>query len=293
MIFKRTYSIEVAAESAMEWNKYEKTLLEQWLSLLDAESANERSIHSFLEQHPALVPGAFTVCGSGTGHYPWRAALFSQAVLPSYGHRVPDFMWITVNSDTESPLLIEIEAPQKRWFTDAGNPTSHLTQALNQIAEWKAWFADPVNTQAFKAFYRLDEVAWMRRRFRPAYVLIYGRRFEANARPALTAKRSHLIPEDVIAMTYDRLLPDCNASQMISVRARVQGTLEAVSVPPTLQWSPGLAEDRAHITGLEEAIRRNKLLTDARREFLLSRLPYWNHWAKHSERGIITSGDAE
>lgn len=250
MNLKHTYKIEVPPEPAMQWEAYEQMLSEEWSSFLNGAShPSERSVQSFLEQHPALVPGAFSVLGSPSGHYPWRAALISQATLPSFGHRVPDFMWITLNSDTESPLLIEIEAPRKRWFTAAGAPTAEFSQALNQIAEWKAWFAVPHNVQAFKAFYGLADMAWMRRRFRPAYMLIYGRRSEANATPLLTAKRGHLVSENVVVMTYDRLRPDSNASQLICIKPNVDGIFTALSVPPTLQWRPGLAEERANIAG--------------------------------------------
>ena len=293
VIFEKTYQIETPPEPPMRWETYEGILSAEWPALLNSSaSLPERAVQSFLEQHPVLVPGAFTVLGSPSGHYPLHAALISQPPLPSLGHRIPDFMWITLNSDTESPLLIEIEAPGKRWFTGGGTPTAELSQALNQIAEWKAWFGVPQNVQAFKSFYRLDNVGWMRRRFRPAYMLIYGRRSEASATPMLTSKRAHLFPEDVVVMTYDRLRPDRNASQLVCMKPNTAGVFTAVSVPPTLEWRPGLAEERADIDGLDVAIFRNKHIALARQEFLVRRLPYWSAWVREKSR-VSYSDDAE
>ena len=202
-------------------------------------------------------------------------------------------MWLSTNSEIEEPVLIEIEAPDKRWFTASGTQTAHLTQALGQIVEWKAWLGVPHNVEAFKAFYRLDIVAWQRRRFRPAYLLIYGRRAEASASPLLTQKRGYLQADDVVTMTFDRLTPNPSAKQTICVKADSTGRFKAISVPPTLKWRPSLASDRAMIQDLVPAIEANPHIPSARKDFLIRRLPYWNEWATRGERGIINSGDEE
>ena len=240
-----------------------------------------------------MVPGAFNIIGSSSGHYPVMSALISRPPLPSYDRRIPDFMWVSTNSEIDEPVLVEIEAPDKRWFTKSGAQTAHLTQALGQIADWKAWMGVPRNVEAFKAFYKLDRLAWQRRRFRPAYLLIYGRRAEASATPALTQRRSHLHADDVISMTFDRLRPNPNANQTVCVKAVASGRFVAISVPPTLTWSPLLAEDRAMILGLDAAIEANHCITPERQQFLIRRLAYWNEWARREQRGVITSRDQE
>jgi len=113
-------------------------------------------MQAFLEQYPSMVPGAFCLKGNQRGHFPCLCGLISQPPLPSYDRRIPDLMWISLSSDTEEPILIEIEAPDKHWFAASGNQTAHLTHTLNQVAEWKAWFNKPHNIQAFKAFYGLE-----------------------------------------------------------------------------------------------------------------------------------------
>jgi hypothetical protein len=294
MSWERTYQIEAPPEPAMRWEEYERLILAEWDALLRSDPApNERKVQTFFEQHPSLVPGAFNLLGNQSGHYPWLSGLISRPPLPSYDRRIPDFMWISLNSEAEEPVLIEIEAPGKRWFTGSGQQTAHLTEALNQIAEWKAWFGIPHNVEAFKAFYGLDREAGMRRRFRPAYLLIYGRRAEANANPSLTQKRGHLHPDDVVVMTYDRLRPNSNASQLLCMKVERERTFRALSVPATLKWSPSLAEDRALLVGLEAAIDLNPYISSVRKQFLIRRLPYWSEWASRGNKGVISSGDEE
>ena len=289
----RSYQIETPPQPAMTWDEYEPMVSTEWADVLDSEPpVSETVVQAFLERHPSMVPGAFTLSGR-SGHHPRFSGLISQPPLPSYDRRVPDFMWLSLNSDTEQPVLIEVEAPSKRWFTQAGKPTAQLTQAIDQIAEWKAWFDVPNNIEAFRAHYQLDRDAWMRRRFQPAFVLIYGRRSEANATPQLTKKRAHLQLRDVVMMTYDRIAPDRNADQLITMRVNATGTLKAVSVPPTIRWYPILARDRAKITALDVAIASNSDIPLARRNFLVRRLSYWNKWASQSELGVINMGDAE
>jgi hypothetical protein len=293
MEFRRTYTIEPAPEPPMAWDTYERLVIREWTALLEGAPQRESALQSFFERHPCMLPGAFSVQGYETGHYPWLCALVSQPVLPSYDRRVPDFMWIALNSDTESPVLVEIESPGKRWFTSSGEQTANLTQALNQIAEWKAWFGVPRNVEAFKALYGLDRVAWCRRRFRPAYVLIYGRRAEATAKPVNTQKRGYLHSDDLLSMTYDRLRPNANARQIVCVSIDAEGVLSAKSVPPTLRWLPGLASDRALIRGFDRAIQLNDYISPARKSFLIRRLEYWNEWARRDSRGIVGSEDGE
>lgn len=294
MTLRRTYEVEVPPEPAMSWEDYERLILAGWSDLLEVRPGpTELAVHCFLEQHPSLVPGAFNIIGGGSGHYPRISALISRPPLPSYDRRIPDFMWLSTNSEIEEPVLIEIEAPDKRWFTASGTQTAQLTQALGQIAEWKAWVGVPQNVESFKAFYRLDKEAWQRRRFRPAYVLIYGRRAEASATPILTQKRSYLHADDVVSMTFDRLRPNPNASQTICVKVDSRGSFKAISVPPTLKWCPSLAGDRAVIQDFPAAIEANPHIPPERQRFLIRRLAYWNEWATREQRGIISSGDEE
>ena len=294
MSLERTYQIEEPPEEALAWKDYESIIATEWAGLLNSNPPPpEPAVQAFFELHPSMVPGAFGLLGNESGHYPSLCGLITQPPLPSYNRRVPDFMWLSQGSDTEQPILVEIEAPAKRWFTKSGKQTHNLSQALNQIAEWKAWFGVPHNVEAFKAFYGLDREAWRKRRFRPAYLLIYGRRAEANADPALTQKRTHLYPDDVISMTYDRLRPNPNVDQLICLRVDGAGVFRAISVPPTIKWTPSLAAERALVRDMDAAIEANSYISTLRKTFLIRRRPYWDDWGRRGEKGWIKSGDEE
>ena len=99
-----------------------------------------------------MVPGAFNLIGGSSGRCPHFSVLVSQPPLPSYDRRLPDFLWLSTNSAIDEPVLVEIESPARRWFTASGKQTADLTHALGQISEWKAWFNEPRNVDAFKAF---------------------------------------------------------------------------------------------------------------------------------------------
>ena len=289
-----TYVLEKSPEPAISWKQYQRILESEWGALLNSRpTPTERSVQCFLEKHPAMLPGAFNITGNESGHSPSYDAVITQAVLPSYNARIPDFLWISRNSAEVQPVLIEIEAPSKKWFTANGLPTANYTQAMNQISDWKAWFNVPHNVEAFQSFYGLERENWRRRRFRPAYVLIYGRRSEADASPDTTSRRSVGNADDIATMTYDRLEPNPKAEQLICIRKERSGRYKAVSVPPTLMLGPTYADTRAQITGLEGAVRDNALISPVRKAFLLRRLPYWNDWVASGKGGVIRTSDEE
>ncbi len=289
----KTYSIVRNPPAAMPWDIYKKQLRARWQALLDREpSPAEKTVQSFWEEHPCLVPGAFGVVGNRSGHYPHLAAVVAQPPLPSYNRRVPDFLWLSTNSEVNQPVLIEIEAPSKQWWTRAGRQTAALTEALDQIAQRNAWFSVGHNVEAFKEFYGLDRVAWLSRSFRPAYLLIYGRRSEANRSSELTRKRLTIRPDDVHIMTFDRLSPDPDAAELFCIRREGDG-FRVVSVPPTMTWRPGLAWGRRPLRFKDAAIRANRYMSDARERFLVERARYWDEWAAMPHHGIITAGDRE
>lgn len=294
MSLERTYKIEDPPEPATPWKEYECIIKQEWDSLLNGDPPpSEQLVQKFLEKHPSMVPGAFGLLGNESGHYPITNGVITQAPLPSYNRRVPDFMWLSQSSDMEQPVLVEIESPSKKWFTKAGQQTKDFTQALNQIVEWKTWFNVPHNIQAFKEFYGLDRFAFYKRRFKPAYLLIYGRRSEANAKHSLTEKRAYLFPDEVVGMTFDRLQPNPKAEELVCLRAEGGGSFCVVTVPPTLQWNPGLEKDRAEIHGWQYAIESNTNITRSRKEFLISRRAYWDEWSRVESRGVINGCDRE
>ena len=71
------------------------------------------------------------------------------------------------------------------------------------------------------------------------------------------------------------------------------GRYTAVSVPPLFTLNPHAAERLLAIDGIDDCLRSTPLISEQRREFLISRIPYWHKWAQAGARGVINGGDAE
>ena len=128
--FRRTYRI-VKGPPAMPWDEqYESQLRAEWQALLES-TVYEKALQQFLERHPCLVTGSRYPM---TSSFPVRAALIAQPGLHSTTRRVPDFMWLSNDSATLYPVLIEIERPGKHWFTSKAVPTAKFTQAMSRVA---------------------------------------------------------------------------------------------------------------------------------------------------------------
>jgi len=213
------------------------------------------------------------------------SALISKPVLPDFTRKIPDFMWITFNSVNIYPILIEIESPEKHWFTEKGIQTAELTQALDQLKEWKTWFSKPRNMESFADYYNLSsELRGLA--LKPLYALIYGRRREAKRNTHLAEKRTHLQGESEFLMTFDRLKPSQNASHLISVKIDKDGYY-AISIPPTIYLDPFTAKHRWRLVRQkEEAAMASPYLSKERKEFLIRRFKYWDDWANNLSGGI-------
>lgn len=281
----RTYKM-AKGPPATEWREYEAKLRSRWEALL-ASSSLEKPIQQFLEQHPCMVPGSTFPM---TSSFPVRAALVTQPALLSSTRRVPDFMWLSNDSATLYPVLIEIERPEKKWFKANEVPTAKFTQALSQLREWRAWFNQRDNQRRFMEQYAIPD-DFDRGRFRPLCVLIYGRRAELESNPRLKRLRAMQEHPDETILSFDRLRPQYDNSNFITVRM-VRGGYEAVAVPPTLKLGPMYAPFWHDVKNKDGAIARCRWMTPKRRAFLRERIEYWDEWARAGNCGIV-SGEEE
>ncbi len=197
---------------------------------------------------------------------PFPAALISQPRLGGFTSRVPDFLWLATDSATVTPLFIEIERPSKAWWTGDGNQTAELAQALNQIAEWKVWFSKPENQQAFVRFYRFPDRLDFRA-LTPSYLLIYGRRADANRTSELNLKRSQIRPENTEIMTFDRLSPMHDQRKYLCVGIDEDGYV-ARRVPECVEISSLCLEDYGFIRDKGMAVDLNERIPPEQRQFL-------------------------
>ena len=281
--FEITYKMAENPPQPMSWEEYEKRLKSEWEKLLDSD-CDEKDIQCFLEKHPCLLPGAFNMKGK-SGHYPFPDALISQPCLSGIGERIPDFMWLSTNSLEFEPVLIEIEKPNKKLFKSNKVQTSEFTQAQSQLAEWKRWFNEPANQQVF--FDNYDIPYYIReRKLRVSCVLIYGRRSEFEQDKKLNQIRAELAREDEFLMSYDRLTPSADARELFTVKKCSDG-YRAIAYPPTYVLSPVLADNYSLVNGKEKVIDNCEWMSPERKEFIKSRLPYWEKWAAREDKGTM------
>lgn len=291
MTLERTYNIVKPDFPAMKWEEYENIVRSEWSDLLSAEnSGDETKFQSFFERHPCMLPRTFEVFGDGADI--WPHSLITNPVLPEFTRKIPDFMWIAYDSVAMYAVLIEIEAPGKPWATSEGRQHHKLTEAINQIKDWKSWFSDPLNQAQFQKYYRIPDKYLRGRQFLQRYILIYGRRKNAIENENFAKKRAHLQGENEKFMTYDRLHPNKLLSGLLTVKIDREG-YKAVSICPTIELGPLIAEYWSIIRDKELVIKKNEYISEKRKEFLLGRSPYWDKWGRNGKIGIIGASDFE
>ena len=280
----------VKGAAAWEWPRYERWLTEEWGKLLGGPyQGDEKSFQMFLERHPCLLPGGDGIGESFGGHHgSWGEIVITEPPIPGISARIPDFMWLTKNSAELIPVLIEIEAPAKRWLTKKGDRTADFVHAEGQLADWRRRLDDPTGRLQFADLYDFPAQWAQRLNLAPRFMLIYGRRSEFGERPEWNRKRGGHDSSNIDAMTYDRLRPLARSANVITVKIERKNdvvTRCAVAVPPTFQFGPSNASSVARIRGLGEAISANDLISQDRRQFLLSRLEYWQDLGRREIAG--------
>jgi hypothetical protein len=288
-IFNKSYQLEEGCPKSIEWEEYVKNVASEYLELLKNHSDSEETFQDFLERHPSMVPGAFGLFGE-SGHSPYNNALITQPKLNGLTTKIPDFLWIASDSGTVYPVFIEIETPKKKWFNGKGNTSADFTHAQTQLADWKVWFSNPNHQNLFFQYYDID-IFIKGKSVCPQYVLIYGSNKEFKEKPESNMKRSQLTKDNEVYMTFNRLFPNYKAKNTLTCNV-TDGKYLAKYIPQTFRLGPVYAEEMSKIEGKEDAIKRSSIPKE-RKNFLISRLEYWDNFAKDRSLGIINTGDWE
>ncbi|KQS66163.1 hypothetical protein ASG41_12505 [Modestobacter sp. Leaf380] len=239
-------------------------------------------MQEFLEAHPSLLPGGTGDIGPG-GHHgsTWGAVITQPSLEGVERDRRPDFMWVTRSTSLITPICIEIEKPGKRWFTQNGRPTAHLTQALDQLTDWKVWFSEPENELLFRRTYLIGD-EWRHRQLLPQCVLIFGRRHEfenpdarANA-GRLRRKRDFMLRSNESFMTFDSLSPNERHCDALTLKVDSNGP-KLWRLPPSFTLGPVAGKAAAALGDPLDAVKKTELWSEARRKYVRDR---WNYWAK-------------
>ncbi|MFC4589338.1 DUF4263 domain-containing protein [Sphaerisporangium corydalis] len=281
---------------AVPWEVYEPWLIGQWRNLLQSNPP-ESLVQEFLEQHPSLLPGAADDVGRGHHGACWDAVI-TQPRLKGLGHdRIPDFMWVRSDTATVYVLCIEIEAPGKPWFITGGQSSAELTQALDQLLEWKVWFANPENMLTFRRSYIPAELGYQR--IETQFLLIYGRDSEfrhATSRhehPDRLRRKRDFIPRDSeFLYTFDQLRPERDA-QNCSTISGIQSEFRMVRMPPTIKTGESTKTLASEISEIESPLEVIPLIGEDRKRYLAQRWKYWRAEAlggQNISRGFVWSG---
>lgn len=279
---------DLARPRGSSWAEYSSWLVNEWSGVLNSATL-ETTIQRYLERHPCLLPGGAPEDGPGH-HGAWYDAVISQPELvSSRQRRVPDFMWLRRDTAANRPVCLEIEQAGKDWYTLGGHPTAELTQAIDQIDDWRAWFAAGTNAQQFNEAYVPAE--FRHRGLLPRFILVFGRDAEFRVGQSrhddpewLRSKRDALARPDLQLMTFDMLRPSYDLKDAVTLTGRLP-KFQVVGVPPTLQTGPGLSTELLIRAGNPSAaIAAAPLLTDERRAYLKSRWDYWRSKALGESR---------
>ncbi|MFJ7649158.1 Shedu immune nuclease family protein [Lysinibacillus sp. NPDC097279] len=290
-VLKKAYELVYDAPKAIEWDAYEKKVMDEYKILLKENADDERKFQEFFERNPSLLPGAFGIFGN-SGHAPYNNALITQPLLQGLTTKIPDFLWLATDSLNIYPIFIEIEKPNKKWFRKNGQPTAEFTQAQSQLSEWKQWYDNPIHQSLFFQYYDIDREINNGRVVKPQYVLIYGSSInEFEGKPELNRKRAHLPRENEVYMTFDRLTPEFKARNTITCQVKDRNYL-AKYVAPTFELGPLYAKQLNRISKKVEAIN-NSLIDEERKGFLVSRIGYWEKLGSEQPSGSMNTGDWE
>jgi hypothetical protein len=279
-----TYKFTKNAPKSISDKEYISKSNNEFQYLLDNFSSDEIRFQKFFEQNPSFMPGArdeFSIMGQ-SGHHPHLNCLITQPKIAGLIKRIPDFMWLASDSVYFSPIIIEIEAPSKKYFKKDGNPTSHFSQARNQLEEWQTILKRPENILSFYRDFSIPQDL-IDLTFKPRFVLIYGRRKEFENDIMLKQKRGSLFDSDKVLMSYDRIKPKL-LNNYVTVKVK-NGKYLAKNLSPIFKIGP-YADEMYNIENLVEAVDETAYLTDKRKVFLKEKIPYCLKYLKNENSGI-------
>lgn len=263
----------------LEWQVYVDGVMSEWYRLLST-IPEEAEVQQFLELHPALIPGGSGDVGPGGHHGSEMGAVFRRPALIGAGSSFePDFMWVTRSTGLITPILIEIEKPNKRWFQKNGRPTAEFRDAHDQLNDWRAWFSHEQNVSLFRQRYLFFD-DFSSRPLEPQFVLIYGRSAEfelggGHLNPdGIRRKRDTQRASGETFMTFDSVRPRYDHGPSVTVTMTAKGP-RPFAFSPVYGTSAFSGEDALLLGEISEALGRSVMMTDERKEYIAKRWEYW------------------
>jgi hypothetical protein len=203
-------------------------------------------------------------------------------------------MWVRLDTGAIRPICIEIESPRKVWFNKgARTPTAELTQAVDQLTEWKVWFSSPENQLIFAKTYAPD---YTYRPIEPQFVLVYGRDSEFRAATSIhdnptymRQKRDHMPRSREYYFTYDQLTAEREAGDYATLTREVD-KWRLDSLPPTFTTGSRMMDLAEIIADPSTVLSRTDLMSEERRAYVVDRWKYWRQVALSKHEYSIAVG---
>lgn len=291
-MLKKMYELDSAPVQPITWEEYAQRTYEQYQFLLENSADDESVFQRFFEKNPAFVPGAFELFGP-SGHYPYMSGIISQPEVGGIFKRKPDFAWLAQDSLSFCPVFIEIERPSKRAFIKSHVQSAELTQALDQINEWKMLLNNPINNLLVYDYFKVSNHE-REKKMSPQYGLIFGRRSEFEDSEYLTRKRAELSNHEVCLMSYDRIKPTYDCQDLLCLKmSGAKSRYNVITIPPTFRYSPCNSQMLSKIDGFYEAIDSMEYTSSERKNFLKKRYSYWRDYGILDRQGIFCPSDRE
>ncbi|MDH3650865.1 MAG: DUF4263 domain-containing protein [Saprospiraceae bacterium] len=291
----RAFEYEVSSPPPISEDEYRKQALEEYHRLLQTSPEKEEVFQDFLEVNPAFVPGMNATAGSGStsSHGPFRSTLISQPRIKGIEGKIPDFMWLAFDSSVFSPVLIEIEAPAKKYFTKKRSYSGDLAQALTQLNEWKTILNDATYRSTFFRDFDIP-LDLQAKGFWPVYILIYGRRNEFEHDQVLNGLKASLNEADQRIMSFDRLEPFGSPYAGYATCKVKTAKYEAIGLDP--RSLIGHKADFMDDTKFTQMTTDKMMFTaNQRKAFLQKRIPFWQeYWKlyKKDPTSVVIDGDS-
>jgi hypothetical protein len=142
MVSKKPWSVakwdnlkgETHVESFVWWLEVERKHANAFDKRL-ATATKEEDLQAFLEKYPMVL-----IQHLGGGHGRW--------VIPKKrlgSEFITDFVIGQKDSNGYEWHAVELESPNAKMFTKAGDPTAQLTHAIRQIQDWRSWLGKNQN----------------------------------------------------------------------------------------------------------------------------------------------------
>jgi hypothetical protein len=173
------------------------SLVERFKQVLNDEHSSEQTVQDFLESNPRLFHAPHEL-----NHGIHLELLISKFKLDT--SLTTDFMYLTKSSAEWWCVLVELEHPGKKLFTNSAIQSAPLTAAIAQVRTWRTF----ISQHALEVVRKLDPIRkpLSQNRVRFKYVLVIGRTEEFKADQAKVNAFAELQEADFRVLTYDSFI---------------------------------------------------------------------------------------